>query len=232
QLLFEPTDNLDINFIADYTSREENCCVGVTTERGPTANLADALAGGPGRGIIPVADPDRRLGYANRSTEQDIKDKGISAEVNWNTPWLNGATLTSITAFRDWQSINAIDFDFSGADVLYRNADIDESSTSFESFSQEFRFTGSTDRLDWMVGAFYSDEYLLRNDQYVFGEDYEAYISAATLSRIAGIVAQGVAAGRYPPGSVVNQANPFAFVSEVTGLAQGTNFVGVGAQDR
>ena len=34
QLLFEPTDNLDISLIADFTSREENCCVGVTTVRG------------------------------------------------------------------------------------------------------------------------------------------------------------------------------------------------------
>ncbi|MFX6477162.1 hypothetical protein ABTG26_20455, partial [Acinetobacter baumannii] len=30
QLLLEPSDTLDINLIADYTSREENCCVGVT----------------------------------------------------------------------------------------------------------------------------------------------------------------------------------------------------------
>ena len=241
QLLFEPTENLDINFIADYTSREENCCVGVTTVRGPTAAVADALAGGAsfadpvaggaGMGIIPVADPDRRLAYANRSTEQDMKDKGISAEVNWVTPWMNGATFTSITASRDWQSINGIDLDFSGADVLYRRANYDDSSTAFKSFSQEFRLTGATDNIDWMVGAFYSNEDLERHDQYVFGEDYEAYIGAAALGSIARIVAQGVADGRYPAGSVVNTSNPFGFVSAVTGLPAGTNFTGDAADD-
>ena len=241
QLLFEPTENLDINFIADYTSREENCCVGVTTVRGPTAAVADALAGGAsfadpvaggaGMGIIPVADPERRLAYANRSTEQDMKDKGISAEVNWVTPWMNGATFTSITASRDWQSINGIDLDFSGADVLYRRANYDDSSTAFKSFSQEFRLTGATDNIDWMVGAFYSNEDLERHDQYVFGEDYEAYIGAAALGSIARIVAQGVADGRYPAGSVVNTSNPFGFVSAVTGLPAGTNFTGDAADD-
>ncbi|RZA29215.1 MAG: TonB-dependent receptor, partial [Lysobacteraceae bacterium] len=231
QLLWEPTENLDINFIADFTSREENCCVGVTTVRGPTAAIADALAGGPGMGIIPVADPERRLAYANRSTEQDMKDKGLSAEINWNTPWFNGATFTSITASRDWQSINGLDLDFSGADVLYRRAEFDDSSTAFKSFSQEFRLTGSTDRIDWMVGAFYSDEDLERHDQYVTGSDYEAYISAAALGAIARIVAQGVADGRYPAGSAVNMANPFSFISQVTGLPQGTNFAGDEADD-
>ena len=225
QLLLEPTENLDINFIADFTSREENCCVGVTTVRGPTAAIADALAGGPGMGIIPVADPERRLGYANRSTEQDMKDKGVSAEINWNTPWLNGATLTSITAFRDWQSINAIDFDFSGADVLYRNANLDDSSTAFETFSQELRFTGSTDRLDWMVGGFYSDEDLDRHDQYIFGDDYEAYMSTAILGRVAGLVAERA------PGTVIDMTNPHLFVSQATGLAPGSAFVGEGADD-
>lgn len=229
QLLLEPTDNLDINFIADYTSREENCCVGVTTVRGPTAAIVDNLAGGPGMGIIPVADPERRLAYANRSTEQDMKDKGVSAEINWITPWLNGATLTSITASRDWQSINGLDLDFSGADVLYRRPRYDDSSTAFKSFSQEFRLTGSTDRIDWMVGAFYSDEDLERHDQYVYGSDYESYISAAALGAMARIIAQGVADGRYPAGSAIVMSNPYNFISEVTGASN--NFAGNESDD-
>jgi iron complex outermembrane receptor protein len=100
QLLFEPTDTLDITLIADFTSREENCCVGVATERsaqgqGP-ASIINALTGGQGLPVL--IDPEQRHGYANRSTEQDTKDKGISAEVNWEMDALGGATLTSITA--------------------------------------------------------------------------------------------------------------------------------------
>ncbi|WP_441005094.1 TonB-dependent receptor plug domain-containing protein, partial [Novilysobacter viscosus] len=113
----DPTDTLDINVIADFTSREENCCTGVTVVRGATAGIIDALA--PDEGVAPVADPFARVAWSNRSTEQDIKDGGVSAEVNWVSPWLGNATLTSITAQRQWDAINGLDFDFSTADLLY-----------------------------------------------------------------------------------------------------------------
>ncbi|MEI2430479.1 TonB-dependent receptor [Lysobacter yananisis] len=220
QLLFEPTENLDINLIADFSSREENCCVGLTTVRGPTAAIVNALAGGTG--VAPVADPFARRAWSNRPTTQDIKDKGVSAEINWITPWFGGATLTSITAARDWQAINGLDFDFSTADMIYRNADPDESFTGFKQFSQELRLTGSTDKLDWMVGLFYADEDLKRNDSYSLGAAYEPYLSTAVLSQIA---------ARFPAG-VVNTANAATFLSQASGRPFGTAFTGLGALDR
>ncbi|KAF1722159.1 Outer membrane receptor proteins, mostly Fe transport [Pseudoxanthomonas wuyuanensis] len=225
QLLFEPTDNLDINFIADYTSREENCCAAVQTTIGQTSLVINGLTGGTG---LPLqtppfpkpGDPFARVAYSNRDTTQDIKDKGISAEVNWDTPWFNGATLTSITAFRDWQAINGLDFDFSGADILYRNADEDQSLTAFETFTQEFRLTGATDRVDWMVGMFYSDEDLKRNESYQIGPHYEPYVSTLVF----GQVAPAIAAMGLP----INTANPQNFFREITGQP----FAGFGAMDR
>ncbi len=182
QWLIEPNENVEINFIGDYTSREENCCTGVTTVRGLTGDIINRLSSD--EGVVLAADPFNRVAYSNRSTEQDIKDKGLSAEVNWTTPWFGGATLTSITAQRDWQSINGLDFDFSSADILYRNANADESLTAFDTFTQEVRLTGATDRIDWMVGAFYSDEDLERNESYRIGDDYGAYLSSAILTSI------------------------------------------------
>ncbi|KAB8180490.1 TonB-dependent receptor plug domain-containing protein [Lysobacter maris] len=222
QLLLEPTDTLDINFIADFTSREENCCTAVTLVRGATAPIIDALA--PDEGVIPVADPSRREVWSNRSTEQDLKDKGLSMEVNWETPWFGGATLTSITASRDWEAINGLDFDFSTADLIYRNADRDESFTGFETLTQELRLTGSTDAFDWMVGAFYSDEDLKRNDSYRVGAGYEPYVST--------LVFQRVAAGVTGLGLPIDTSNPAAFFSQVTGQPFGTGFSGLGALDR
>lgn len=217
QLLIEPTDTVDINIIADYTSREENCCLGVQTVIGSTAAIINGV-GGPGS-IPTVADPFARQAYANRSTESDIKDKGISGEVNWETGWLGGATLTSITSSRDWQTINGLDFDYTGADLLYRNANEDESLTKFETFTQEFRLTGSTESIDWMVGMFYADEDLTRNDSYRIGNGYEPYLSTALLARINPALA----------------ASPTApqFLSETTGRDYGTTFSpGLGALDR
>ena len=227
QLLLEPTPDLTINFAGDYTSREESCCVNVTTHRGPTAAIIDALTPG-GQGIIPVPDPDQRLAYANRTSEQDIKDKGVSAEVNWTTPWMNNAVLTSVTSARTWDAITSIDFDYSAADIMFRPADEDYSLVAFDTFSQEFRLTGSTDRVDWMVGCFYSDEDLGRNDSYHMGAAYEPYLSTLVGSQVLGGVAQAIA----PFGLTVDASSPATFLSQVTGRPFGTNYTGVGAHDR
>jgi len=227
QLLWEPSDNVEVNLAADYASREENCCVTVTTHRGPTAAIINALTPG-GEGVIGAPDLERRLAYANRSTEQDIKDKGVQAEVNWTTPWAGDAVLTSITAWRDWQAINGLDFDYSAADVLYRAPDEDESLTKFTTFSQELRLTGSSERIDWMVGLFYSDEDLDRNESYRFGPAYEPYLSSLVGSQ----VLAGVAAQLAPLGLSVNQAGPATFLSQVSGRPFGSNYTGLAALDR
>ncbi len=211
QLLWEPAESVQVNFAADYTSREENCCVTVTTVRGPTAAILNALTPG-GEAVIPVADPDRRLAYSNRSTEQDIKDKGFQAQVDWTTPWANEAVLTSITAWRDWQAINGLDFDYSAADVLYRAPDEDESLTAFETF-KEFRLTGSSETIDWMVGLFYSDEDLDRNETYRYGRAYEPYLSTALI-------------GQINPALALRPDAPL-FLSQATGRPFGTLFPGL-----
>ena len=223
QLLIEPTETFNINFIADYTVRDENCCAAVQTVVGSSSAIINGV-GGPGSiatgtGPFPQkADPFARQAYSNRPTSQSMEDKGLSAEANWENSWLGGATLTSITAARDWQSINALDFDYTGADLLFRNAQEDESLTRFETFSQEFRLTGATDRFDWMVGAFYADEDLTRNDSYRIGSGYEPYLSTLILAGI-------------NPAFAGSPTAPL-FISQATGRPFGTSFTGLGAKDR
>ncbi len=225
QWLFTPSDTLDINFSADYTKRDENCCTAVTLVRGAPSPLIDALAGGSG--LAPVADPFARVAYSNRDTTQKIEDKGVSAQANWSTPWLGNATLTSITAARDWGVVNGLDFDYSAADILYRQGTKDESFAGFKQFSQEFRLTGATETVDWMVGMFYADEDLDRNESYRFGSAYEPYLSTLVGQN----VLASVAAGIKPLGLTVNQANPAIFLSQVSGKPYGTNYTGLGALD-
>ena len=226
KLLFEPTDSLDILFSADYTSREENCCTAVQTVVGDSALVLAAVNGGQPAVALPGADPFDRVAYSNRPTTQDIKDRGASLEINWDTGWAGNATLTSITGLRDWQSINGLDYDFSTADILYRNPREDESFTGFETFSQEFRLTGATDRVDWMVGLFYSDEDLDRTETYRLGAQYEPYVSTLITRLVLGALAQQVAP------MPVDMSNPHLFLSQVSGQPFGTNFAGLGAHDR
>ena len=215
QWRFTPNDAWDINVTADYTKRDENCCSAVTTVRGLTADIVDRLAAD--EGVTRIADPEARQAWSNRGNEQHIKDQGVSAEVNWNTPWLGGATLTSITAARDWETVNGLDFDYSTADILYRVADRDESLSRFKQFSQEFRLTGSTDRVDWMVGLFYADEDITRNESYRIGKDYGQYLSSAILTSIN-------PAFRNAPSSN-------SFLQEISGLPYSTGFGDLAALD-
>ncbi len=216
KFLFEPGDALDILVSGDFTSREENCCTAVQTTVGATAGILNALVGGKAV-AAPGDDPFDRVAYSNRPTSQDIKDSGVSAEVNWEAPWFGGSTLTSITASRNWEAINGLDYDFSTADVLYRNPDEDESFTGFRTFSQEFRLTGATDRVDWMFGLFYSDEDLDRTETYRIGAHYEPYLSIALLSLINPALAQ--------------LPNAPTFLADATGRPFGSVFAGLGALD-
>ena len=56
------------------------------------------------------------------ATEQSIEDQGASLEIELG-PDIGGATLTSITAWRDWETVNGQDIDFTTVDILYRDPD-------------------------------------------------------------------------------------------------------------
>ncbi len=192
QLMWRPNDDLSARLIADYTERDEDCCVGVQAVNGPFAGVLRALS--PGAGVITTPDIERRLVYANRGTAQEIKDRGVSLEVNWDTPWLGGAQLTSITAARKWDTVNGQDSDFSTVDLLYRDPD-GSFSREFQQFSQELRLAGETERLNWLVGLFYASEDLESRETLKAGTQLQAYLNG-----IFGLVGIPGAAPAYAPG--------------------------------
>ena len=216
QLLLEPSDSVDILLSGDFTERDENCCSAVTLIRGPTANIINSLS--PDSGVVLVADPFARVAYTNRSTGQEVEDRGASAQVDWATPWLGGANFTSVTALRTWQSINGLDFDYSTADLLFRDPAQSDNFSRFETFSQEFRLSGTSGSVDWLVGAFYADEQLERNEAYRVGSAYEPYLSIAVLSRINPLLATSPTAP--------------LFYSQASGRPFGTVFAGHSASDQ
>ena len=192
QLLWLPNDNTSFRLIADYTSRDEYCCTGVQIRSGPTQAFIDLLSNGtgarppvataPNGGLLPFS----RTAFANRSSGQDIKDGGVSLEANIDLPSMfGGATLTSVTSYRDWSTELGQDIDYTGADIAYRVQD-GQNGYSVENLTQEFRLAGSNDRLDWLVGVFATKEDITRNDSWYFGPDYTPFISfllTATLNR-------------------------------------------------
>ncbi|MCL6618328.1 MAG: TonB-dependent receptor [Thermomonas hydrothermalis] len=215
KLLWLATDNVEVLLAADATHRNENCCTAVQLVSGSSAPLINALGGG--NAIAIPANPWARVAYSNRDTTQKIDDKGVQATVTVSMDALGGATLTSVTASRDWSAINGRDFDFSAADLIYMNPQKDESYNQFRTFSQELRLAGSTEHVDWLVGAFYSHETIRRTESYRIGAAYEPYLSIGLLSLI-----------NPPSASLPNAAS---FLADATGRPFGAVFAGLGALD-
>ncbi|HWU74937.1 MAG TPA: TonB-dependent receptor [Rhodanobacter sp.] len=220
QLLIEPSDNVNILLIGDYTKRDENCCVGVTLVRGPTAAIVDALSAG-GQGVIDTVDPSRRLAYGNDGTRQTVTDEGISSELNWTTPWLGNALFTSISSVRKWDGNNSADLDYSGAPIWSRQYSPDHNYVRFHTWTQELRLTGSTDHFDWLGGLYFEGERLDRNDSITLGSAYEPYLSIALLNSIA---------SSFPAG-LVDTSNAATFLSQASGLPYGAALSGVASND-
>jgi len=188
QVLFTPSDTLDVNVSLDYTKRDERCCGAVQIRNGATAAIIQALAPG---GIANPVDIDAFRDYSNRSFLKTVVDEGGAVEANWETPWLGGAKLTSITALRHWKQTGGSDVDWTSADILYAPTlknDPNPGSTKFKTFSQEVRLAGSTDKLNWLIGAFYTREDLgLHVRTVTYGTQYEQYVNAlfsGTLSSV------------------------------------------------
>ena len=205
QLLFTPSDALDIRLIGDYSKRNESCCAAPQAVTTTSPAVISALNNTVPNSFANPADPFKRKAYSNRSSAQQIEDYGASIEVNWDLNALGGATLTSITAWREWESINAQDADFTTVDILYRDGAGDNSSR-FRQRSQEFRLAGDSDRLSWLVGAFYAGEDLDSNNALIFGTQFQQYYS-----RLLG--------------------NP-AIIGALTGLGNNAFVGGLGQQDR
>ncbi len=195
QMLFEPSSDITVRLIADYSKRDERCCGAVYIDRsvnpfiGDLNNVAVPLSTGSlppasGNNIINVLrDLGQDLGAFNAGYSRNLsvtpgrgyggetEDKGISGQLEWN---FGNATLTSITAYREYDSSQAGDLDYGTVDILYRT---DDSSRGFKTFTQELRLQGEAfdGKFDWLIGGFYADEKLSVTDRTRFGAQYGRY---------------------------------------------------------
>lgn len=195
QLLVRPNDDLEIRIIGDYADRKEECCGAIyqpLTDRvrapgTPAGQIGDvstvpssfapvlrSFTDSAGNRVFLNDDITRREQAITpgRNYQQDVRDWGISGEVNWE---FGAATLTSITAYRDYTYDRSQDADFNNLDIFYR----DGVRTKFETFSQELRLQGEAfnGKLNWLVGGYFADEDLTLRDRLRFGADWDRYSS-------------------------------------------------------
>ncbi len=178
QLLALPTDGLTLRFIADYSQRQEHCCIATIVRGGPSTVLVSALGGNDGNPNTPYD----RSAYSNRPDGQNIHDGGVSLQADWK---VGPGALTSITAWRDWKTTAGFDSDFSTANIDYLPPN-DSNSTQFRTLSQELRYAASYGKLDYLVGGFYSNEALRQNTSILVGSQFTPYLSLLFSSLITG----------------------------------------------
>jgi outer membrane receptor protein involved in Fe transport len=145
QLLIEPTPDLKIRAIADYSKIDEACCQVSTLVAGPTAPAIFAVGGALDTDFFSYNT------FLNQVPENVVDNYGGSLQVDWSTGPL---TVTSITAYRELENLQDQDVDFSGADVVneLRNQKVD-------TLTQELRLTSDFDGpINFLLGGFYFDE--------------------------------------------------------------------------
>jgi iron complex outermembrane recepter protein len=223
QLLITPSDDLDFLLIVDYAKRNESCCSAVVEYPGPFQGLVNAFASNPllggrpgGIGDSPLIGqpgvvrlPSSYVAYDNQIIKQNVRDMGISGELNWNVGF---GKLTSITAWRDNTVAGGNDVDYTGIDLFYFPDNGNANSTDFKQFSEELRLAGKAGSLNWLVGGFFNNEILSTRTLGQIGDQFEPYISAVASA------------------SIGQPVNPL-LVSQLTGNAPGATFFGTGYND-
>jgi iron complex outermembrane receptor protein len=218
QFLVTPSDAVSFLVIGDYSKRNESCCGAVQVAEGPFGpGIANALASIPALGgqtgavaeATPPLSPFNRQAYANQPLTQQIRDLGISAQLDWD---LGLGKLTSITAWRDNTIISGNDVDYTGIDILQQPGN-QGNLTDFKQASEEIRFAGKSGPLDWLVGGFFSSEILTSNSAIYAGSAWDLYISGLA----------SAAGGATPPN--------FLLIPGFTGSPPGQTFIpGVSGQ--
>jgi outer membrane receptor protein involved in Fe transport len=202
QLLFNFTPDVSLRLIADASRTAEECCGAITVLAGPTAAALNIVR--PGAIILPIDAENRTQSITpGRNYGERVNERGVSGELDWN---FDGAKLTSITAYRDWDAKRNMDIDFTSADRTYREG----YKTGFETFTQELRLNGQAGRLDWLVGGFYAKEKLDLTDRVRLGAQAANYVDIASIGNTGTLVPGGAQLfGTAGPQTTAALASPF-----------------------
>jgi len=193
QALWEPSDDFNLRIIGDYAESNALCCDAVIIRETPFVGLGvfgaaglPVNAGVTASGPASLADEGANLAAldartSNASQFTNPNDQiGISAEANWN---IGDTTLTYVGSFRDFDAFSFQDSDFTAIDIF--SAEI---TTNIENITQELRWQGKAlgDRLDWLVGAYYSDETIEENQTFRLGDSFLGLIDGNGIAAITG----------------------------------------------
>ena len=169
QVLAKPTDTITWRGVVDYSEKSEHCCQAVYSRVGGATLLMNSFVPGA---VSPLAPTYKSIGSPNRPFVENTDDLGLASYLTVELP--HDITFKNILAHRVFHSLNRGDADFGAADILYQNIKSRQKLNSAEA-----TLSSKWGKLDWLLGAYYSDEQIDINSDLPYGTQFAQYIGAA-----------------------------------------------------
>ncbi len=177
-----------LRLIGDYSEVNDECCDAVFFNDATTRAIF-APAGLEPTGGAPNIGPDALDNYDSNSANfnDPTEQFGISGEYNVETPI---GDFVYIGSYRDFESNSTRNTDFVGLNIFTVGATPEaaqfgdgnaapENLTSIKTQTHEARLQGTfADRLDWLVGAYYSDEEIDSSGSLTLLNEFQSGVSA------------------------------------------------------
>ncbi|QJB68515.1 TonB-dependent receptor [Parasphingorhabdus halotolerans] len=198
QLLFEPTSDLKIRVIGDYSRIDEICCQVTTVVAGPTAGAIRLLGGNFS------TDRFSYDAFLNQVPINKVDNYGGSIQIDYDAGPLS---FTSISSYRELKNLFISDIDFSSLDVANETRN-----QSVKALTQEFRVASDFDGpINFLLGGYYFDESISQISQIENGTQIRDFFE--------------VLAGGNPADIIAGRPSVFNAVEAGLGLTQETIFL-------
>lgn len=214
QLLYTPTNDLRVRFIADYNVQPIDCCAQVLAGIESPPNGKNFTAYAQHFGYTPVVGQVAM--NSPFSTRQETG--GVSTEIDYSLPKL---VFTSVTAWRFWNFWPVNDADLSPLPILLSAGGDDYENQ----FTQEFRVASAgVNVVDYVAGLYIYHEKLKSVAHTVYGADGSYFLlgPAANPADLTGVTANSV--GTYDTSSAAAFAQAVWHVTSQLNLTGGVRY--------
>lgn len=196
QLLFEPSSDLSVRIVGDYSKATEHCCDAVVYRETELATFYNAFTayGLPNDGVTASGPSALKDLTTNSDAFYNGQEQwGVSGEFKWD---LGAVKLTWIPAYRNFTAPSIQDPDFTTLDIVNVGPGATAPFANFPYFqddiqthTQELRFQGKAlgGRLDWLVGGYYSHEKIREVIPLSLGPDYQRAVGTLFYPALAGL---------------------------------------------
>lgn len=179
QLLWMVDDRTDIRLILDYADADEGCCDLIHAIESPLAAPGGAFeqAGLPAGAGVAVSGSEALSSRKSNSQQvfEPFEQWGVSTEINHAA---DDFEVVYIGSWREFETTSEQSTDFVGLDVFRTSPAYSDgfvTGDDIRTTTHELRFSGDTDRMQWMVGGYYMDEKIDSTQGMGLGQDYDAY---------------------------------------------------------